>query len=52
MTVGELIKILQGFNPSAPIILDDDDGNTFSIEEEDIRVWDDTDEESPIAIYI
>jgi hypothetical protein len=51
MTVKELIERLQKFDEDKLVILDDD-GNTYGLDDNEIDIWNESDPESPIAIYI
>lgn len=51
MTIAELITHLQTFDPNK-IIMIDDEGDTYSIVKEQIRLWDENTPEDPIAIFI
>ena len=48
-TVGDLVKHLSQFDADRPLIVDID-GNTFPPDTEDINLWDETADDSPIAI--
>lgn len=51
-TVGELVKYLQKFDASRPLIVDDD-GDTWEVDREMIRPWGGEDgPNDPIAIFI
>ncbi len=50
-SVGELIEYLKQFNPSTPLLIDQD-GNTWPVEFNDIRLWNTNDRESPVAIFV
>ncbi len=50
-TIKELIEHLKKFDEDKLVILDDD-GNTYGIDEATISIWNEKDPESPVAIYI
>lgn len=50
-TVGDLIDHLQQFDRSKPLTIEEE-GNTFPLEADDVQAWDESDPDSPVAIYI
>ncbi len=49
--VGDLVKHLQTFDQIKPLILDRD-GNTHGLHIDNVTLWNPSDNESPVAIYI
>lgn len=49
-TVGELVEYLKQFDPSRPLIVDDD-GDTWGVGRDMIQPWSD-DPNDPIAIFV
>ena len=49
-TVKDLIKHLAQFDQDKPFIIDSD-GDTHTIDDLDIQLWNVDDEESPVALY-
>lgn len=49
MTVHELIEMLNGFDPEALVILDND-GNTHDCPKPEL--WNENDSNSPVALFI
>jgi len=51
MTVKELIELLGKLDPDKLVIIDDD-GNTYGLDDNEVSIWNENDPESPVAIYI
>jgi len=51
MKIGQLIEYLKKFNPKDIIIIDVE-GNTYEIDIENLKIWDEQDIDSPIAYFI